>query len=227
MSINTTEILNILLDTLNSSVSNTEFSLYFPDKKLSAPLTKNYSATIGVKSDSVNTISNEQTSVFYIELLSPVNSDGKSIFAKAVEITSALLDVDISTVQSCTIGDIEYITLQRAYRINITFTVEKQFNENVYIVVDDNEHSCILISEKSLYTACDIKVYGQSKPIDMILLACEYVLGIKLNNSVELPQGGFEIKTGRYKYLNCFTKSVKTYEGYSEYEIISKERSAI
>lgn len=227
MSINTTEILNILLDTLNSSVSNTEFSLYFPDKKLSAPLTKNYSATIGVKSDSVNTISNEQTSVFYIELLSPVNSDGKSIYAKAVEITSALLDVDISTVQSCTIGDIEYITSQRAYRINITFTVEKQFNENVYIVVDDNEHSCILISEKSLYTACDIKVYGQSKPIDTILSVYEYVLGIRLGNSIELPQVGFEIKTGRYKYLNCFVKSSKTYENYSEYEIISKERSAI
>lgn len=227
MSINTTEILNTLLDTLNSSVDNVEFSLYFPNRKLSAPLTENYSATIGIKSDCVNAVSNQQTSVFYIELLSPIDSHGKDIFAKAVEITSALLDTDISTVQSCTIGDIEYITSQRAYRINITFTLENQFDENVHIAVDNSEYSCILISEKSLYTACDIKVYGQSKPIDTILSAYEYVLSIKLNNSAELPQNGFQIKTGKYKYLNCFIKSVKTYENYSEYEIISKERLAI
>lgn len=224
MSINTTEVLNTISENLSSAVDDVEFLLYFPNRKFSAPLREKYCATIGVKSESVNSNSNYQKSIFYIELLSPIDKDGKSVFSKAVEISSALLDMDISVVQNCIIGDIEYVTSQRAFKITITFTAEKQLSDDVYILVDDNEYNCILASEKSLYTACDIKVYGQSKPIDTVVSTYEYLLTVKAGSSLELPQKGFEIKSRKYKYLNCFIQSVEIGENSSEYKIISKER---
>lgn len=227
MSINTTEILNKLYDKLKTTIDGAEISKYYPNRKLSVPLNGKFNVTIGIKSDSVNTQINQQIIVFDVELLSPVNSTGEAIFAKANQITSVLLSTDILPVQSCVIGDIEYITSQRAYRTNITLTAQKLFDENAFVIVGDTHHNCTVISEKELYTACDIKVYGQSKPIDTILTACEYVLNIKLKKPDVFIQNRFEIKTGRYKYLNCFVKKVENSNGFSEYEIISKERLAI
>ena len=221
------EILNNILQNLSSAIDGVEFSLYFPNRKLSAPLREKYNATIGVKSKSVNQNSNYNRNVFYVELLSPVDKDGVNVFSKAVEISSVLLDMNISAVQSCFIGDIEYITSQRSFKITITFTVEKQLGDDVYIMIADNEYNCILVNEKSLCTACDIKVYGQSKPIDTVLSTYEYQLTINVNNSLELPQKGFEVKKGKYKYLNCFTQSVEISGKSSEYKIISKERVLI
>lgn len=215
------EILNDILQNLSSSIDNVEFSLYFPNRKFSAPLKENYNATIGVKSKSIN------TTVFYIELLSPVDKEGVDVLSKAVEISSMLLDMNISALQSCDVGNIEYIPSQRSFKITITFTAESKLGDNAYIMIADNEYSCIIINEKSLYTACDIKVYGQSKPIDTVLSTYEYVLTVKVNNSLELPQKGFEIKRGKYKYLNCFTQSVEISRSSSEYKIISKERVLI
>lgn len=227
MSINTTEMLNKLYDKLKSTIDGAEISKYYPDRKLSVPLNGEFSVTIGVKSDLVNPQSNQQIVVFEVELLSPVNSSGEAIFTKAGQITSALLSTDISPVESCVVGDIEYITSQRAYRTNITLTAQKLFDENAFVIVSDIEQSCSIISEKELYTACDIRVYGESKPIDTILSVCEYVINLKLKASVELVQKGFEVKTGRYKYLNCFVRNVKNSNSFSEYEVISKERLAI
>lgn len=227
MNINTTEILNKVLENLSSTVDNVEFSLYFPNRKFSAPLREKYGATIGIKSEAINSNSNYQTNVFCIELLSPIDKDGESVFSKAVEISSALLGMDILSVQSCTIGDIEYVTSQRVFKITIIFTSEKQFSDDVYIIIDNNECRCIIISEKSLYTACNIKVYGQSKPIDTVLSAYEHLLTVKAESSLELPQKGFEIKGRKYKYINCFIQKVEIGENYSEYEIVSKERVAL
>lgn len=212
------EILNDILQNLSSAIDNVEFSLYFPNKNFSTPLRKKYNATIGVKSKSVN------TTVFYIELLSPVDKDGVDVLSKAVEISSALLDMNVSAVQSCNIGDIEYISSQRSFKIAITFTAENQLGDDAYIMIAGNKYSCIIVNEKSLYTACDIKVYGQSKPIDTILSTYEYQFTIKVNTSLELPQKGFELKRGKYKYLNCFIQSVDISGKSSEYKIISKER---
>lgn len=227
ININTTEILNKILENLSSNVDNVEFLLYFPNRKFSTPLREKYSATIGVKSELINSNSNYQTNVFCIELLSPIDKDGKSVFSKAVEISSSLLDMDILFVQSCTIGDIEYVTSQRVFKITIIFTIEKPFSDNVYIIIDNNEYKCIITNEKSLYTACNIKVYGQSKPIDTVLSAYEYLLTIKAGGLLELPQKGFEIKGRKYKYINCFIQKAEVGENYSEYEVISKERVAL
>ncbi|MEE1077311.1 MAG: hypothetical protein UHY68_08655 [Acutalibacteraceae bacterium] len=221
------EILNNILQNLSSAIDDVEFSLYFPSRKFSVPLKEKYNATIGVKSKSINPNSNYNTNVFHIELLSPVDKDGVNILSKAVEISSALLDMNISAVQSCVIGDIEYISSQRSFKTTITFTAEKQLDDDTHIMIADNKYSCIIVNEKSLFTACDIKVYGQSKPIDTVLSTYEYMLTVRMNNSLELPQKGFEVKKSKYKYLNCFIQSVEINGKSSEYKIVSKERVLI
>lgn len=224
MTIKTTEILNKLSKNLSTAVYNTDFSIYFPNSKLSAPLKEKYSAIIGVKNESINSESCQHTGIFYIELLSPLNKNGEATFAKAVEISSALLAMDIAGFQSCVIGDMEYVTAQRAFRITITFTVESITDNDILVLEDESLHSCVLISEKAFYTACDIRVYGQSKPIDTILSTYEYILNIRADNTVELPQNGFEIKSSKYKYLDCIVQTEECCKGFTEYKIISKER---
>lgn len=227
MTINTTEELNKLYEKLKNTVENIEVTKYFPNKKLSVPLNGKFCASIGVKSNQINAQNNQQIAVFEVELLSPVNSTGEAIFKKATEVTSALLGADVLPIESCVIGDIEYITSQRAYRTYITLTVQNLFDENAGVNIGEDEYSCIVVSEKELYTACDIKVYGQTKPIDMILSDCEYVINIKCSKELELLQNGFDVKTGRFKYLKCFVKSVVAGNDFFEYEIISRERLAI
>lgn len=223
MTIKTTEVLNKLLENLSTAVDNTDFSIYFPNSRLSVPLREKYSATIGVKSESV-ALEGSQQSVFYIELLSPIDKNGEATFAKAVEISSELLAMDISGFQGCVIGDMEYISAQRAFKITITFTTENISDKDISVIKNDSLYSCALISERAFYTACDIKVYGQSKPIDTVLSAYEYILVIRANNTAELPQKGFEIKSSRYKYLGCIVQSEECGIGFTDYKIISKKR---
>ncbi len=224
MTIKTTEVLNKLLENLSKAVDNTSFSIYFHNNKLSAPLKEKYSATIGIKNESINLESSQHTGVFYIELLSPLDKNGEATFAKAVEISSALLSMNISGFQSCVIGDIEYVTSQRAFKITITFTVENISDNDIFVLKGESLQSCVLISEKAFYTACDIKVYGQSKPVDTILSTYEYILNIRADNTVEIPQNGFEIKSNRYKYLDCTIQSEECGKSFTAYKIISKER---
>lgn len=224
MTIKTTEILNRLLENLSTAVDNTDFLIYFPNSKLSVPLREKYSATIGIKSESIALEESLHKGVFYIELLSPLDKNGEATFAKAVEISSALLAMDISGFQGCVIGDIEYVTTQRAFKVIITFTIESISDNDIFILEGESLHSCVLISEKAFYTACDIKVYGQSKPIDTILSTAEYILNIRADNTVELPQNGFEIKSSRYKYLDCTVQGEECGKSFIDYKIISKER---
>lgn len=224
MTIKTTEMLSYLSEKLSKAVANTDFLIYFPNSKLSVPLREKYSATIGIKKESMTLKGSQHTSVFYIELLSPLDKDGKATFAKAVEISSALLDMDIKGFQSCVIGDMEYVTAQRAFKITIAFTAENITDNDIFVLVNESSYSCALISEKAFYTACDIKVYGQSKPIDTVLSTYEYILNIRADNSVELPQNGFEIKGNRYKYLDCTVQSEECGKSFTDYKIISKER---
>ncbi|MEE0264094.1 MAG: hypothetical protein UD936_00555 [Acutalibacteraceae bacterium] len=224
MSINITEILNSIKDELNSSVDKTEVYTYFTAKRLSSPLKDKYSAVIGVKNDSTEFSSNSHTATFYIELLSPLYSDGESIFSKAFEISQSLIDMNISSLQSCVIGDIKYIASQRCYSINITFTVSGTHSDKAVITIDKDIYECAVVSEKAVYTSCDIKVYGSSKPVDSILSGSEFLITIQAPPGAELHGRLTELKSQSYKYLNCFVQSQTVYGSYIEYRLISHER---
>ncbi len=224
MSINIIEVLSSIKDELNSCVDNVEAYTYFTAKRLSSPLKDRYSAVVGVKNDSTNLNDNSHTAIFYIELLSPLYADGESIFSKATEISQRLINMNISSLQSCVIGDIKYIGSQRCYSINITFTVAGVYSDKATITINKELYECTVVSEKAIYTSCDIKVYGHSKPIDSILSSSEFLITIQTPNRVELPQVLSEIKSSSYRYLNCFVQSQTIYGNYIEYKLISKER---
>ncbi len=227
MSINTTEILNSIKDELNSSVDSVEVYTYFTAKRLSSPLKDKYTAVVGVKDDSTDLNSNSRNVTFYIELLSPLYADGESIFSKVSEISQALINMDILPLQSCVIGDIKYINTQRCYSIDIKFTVSGTHSDKAVITINKDVYDCIIVSEKAVYTSCDIKVYGSSKPIDTILSSSEFLITIQIPNGVELPQKLTELKAMHCKYLNCFVQSKTVYGNYTEYKLTSKERVLI
>lgn len=224
MSINITEILNNIKAELNSRVDKVRVYTYFTNKRVSTPLKDKYSAIIGVKNDSTDLNSNSHSATFYIELLSPIYADGESIFLKATELSQALINMNISSLQSCVIGDVKYISIQRCYSVNINFTVSGTYSDKAVITVNDKIYECTAVSEKAIYTSCDIKVYGSSKPIDSILSSSEFLITIQIQKGIELPRMLSCLKTSGYKYINCFVQSQTVYGNYIECKLISNER---
>ncbi len=226
--------LNGIINSLSAQVSKVKFLQYYPGSQLQLPLKDTFIANVGIKSEEKT--ERKQKIIYRITLLAGIDTNGTAMLEKANQIISVLLKYNNSDITSytniqCNMGNIEYLPSDRCLRMYIDYTLQNDDGTvNMYAIVNGKQIAAALLSEKSSNSNIDVKVYGKSKPYDMLFGKTEYTVKLRLTEPITESIVNLKYTFGKatYIYNNCCIDSCNIYmvdgKRWYEYQVFTTER---